>query len=398
MDMLTKTDFDLQREHLPTLLGGDSEELVRQLQSLHQRTYPPKAQKTIRDFSPSEAAHFIGISDHYIKKLAQELELPVQANGRRQYSIKEMQAIRELLQARSPDSHYIPHRKSGDDIQVLSVVNFKGGSGKTTTAAHLAQYFALRGYRTLAIDLDPQASLSVMFGFQPELDVAEDETLYAAIRYQDAKPIRDIVRTTYIDNLDVIPGNLELMEFEHDTPKAIIENPSSTIFFSRIDDCLSEIAPYYDLVVIDCPPQMGFLTMSALCASTSVLITVHPEMLDILSMSQFVKMTTDLMKVIDKAGGRTTYNWIRYMMTRFEPNDGPQTQMAGFMKSILGNRVLSNAMLKSTAISDAGITKQTIYEIDRTDFHRNTYDRALTSMNAVNNEIETLVKKVWRRA
>src|SRR6185437_5914489 len=73
---------------------------------------------------------------------------------------------------------YLPWRKASEKLQVVTVVNFKGGSGKTTTAAHLGQYLALRGHRVLAIDLDPQASLSALHGFQPEFDVAENETLY----------------------------------------------------------------------------------------------------------------------------------------------------------------------------------------------------------------------------
>ena len=73
-------------------------------------------------------------------------------------------------------------------LQILSVVNFKGGSGKTTTAAHLAQSLVLSGYRVLAIDLDPQASLSALLGIQPELEVGPNETLYGAIRY-DHRPL-----------------------------------------------------------------------------------------------------------------------------------------------------------------------------------------------------------------
>ena len=66
---------------------------------------------------------------------------------------------------RSEVKKYVPHRRQGEKLQVVAVVNFKGGSGKTTTAAHLAQYFALTGHRVLAIDLDPQASLSALHGF-----------------------------------------------------------------------------------------------------------------------------------------------------------------------------------------------------------------------------------------
>ena len=79
-----------------------------------------------------------------------------------------------------------------------------------------------------------------------------------------------------------------------------------------------------------CPPQLGFLTLSALCAATAVLITVHPQMLDVLSMSQFLHMTGDLLDVVADAGGATQYDWMRYLaLTRYEPSDGPQTQMVG---------------------------------------------------------------------
>ena len=96
---------------------------------------------------------------------------------------KTSSAAGDLDSAGKGARRYLPHRRDGEPLQVISVMNFKGGSGKTTTAAHLAQYLALRGYRVLAIDLDPQASLSALFGHQPELDVGENETLYGAIRY-----------------------------------------------------------------------------------------------------------------------------------------------------------------------------------------------------------------------
>jgi chromosome partitioning protein len=71
--------------------------------------------------------------------------------------------------------------------------------------------------------------------------------------------------------------------------------------------------------------------------------------------------------------------------------------MTGFMRAIFGNRMLRNAMLKSTAISDAGVTKQTLYEVERNQFTRGTYDRAMESLSSVNEEIEELVRSVWGR-
>jgi chromosome partitioning protein len=120
-------------------------------------------------------------------------------------------------------------------------------------------------------------------------------------------------------------------------------------------------------------------------------------MMDVMSMSQFLRMTADLLGVVSGAGGSTNYDWMGYLVTRFEPGDGPQNQMVGFMRSMFGTRVLNNPMLKSTAISDAGLTKQTLYEIERSQFTKGTYDRALESLTAVNSEIEDLIRKAWGR-
>jgi chromosome partitioning protein len=396
--MLTSNNPWDHQEHLPTLLSADSLELSRQLQLHQQKIFPPKSQKTIRHFSPSEAAAYIGIGEGYLRQVASEGHGPEpMANGRRMYTPGDMDRVRRSLDEKNGAPKYVPTRRDNEKLQVLAVMNFKGGSAKTTTSAHLAQYLALRGYRVLAIDLDPQASLSALFGHQPELDVNEGETIYGAIRYENPRSATEIVRATYTPNLHIIPGNLELMEFEHETPKAITTGKAESMFFARIGEVLAEIESLYDVVVIDCPPQLGFLTMSALCAATGVLITVHPQMLDVMSMSQFLAMTSELMAVVERAGGRTSYDWMRYLVTRYEPNDGPQSQMSGFMRAIFGNRMLHSAMLKSTAISDAGVTKQTLYEVDRSQFTRGTYDRAMDSLNAVNGEIETLLRATWGR-
>lgn len=386
------------QEHLPSILAADAQELSHQLQLHQARIFPPSSQKSIRSFQPAEAASFIGIGEGYLRQVAADGSGPEPLpNGRRLYSVDDMNRIRQVLDEKNGTAKYVPSRRSGEKLQVVAVMNFKGGSGKTTTSAHLAQYLALRGYRTLAIDLDPQASLSAMFGHQPELDVGAGETLYGAIRYDQPVPIGDIVRATYTPSLHIVPGNLELMEFEHETPKAMMSGAAQSMFFSRIGAALADIESFYDVVIIDCPPQLGFLTMSALCAATSTLITIHPQMLDVMSMSQFLSMTSELMSVVERAGGRTSYDWMRYLVTRYEPNDGPQSQMTGFMRAIFGNRMLHNPMVKSTAVSDAGVTKQTLYEVDRSQFTRGTYDRAMESLTLVNSEIEALLRAVWGR-
>lgn len=346
----------------------------------------------------------IGTDDSVLRKLSLSGKGPavdLSSNGRRSYAAEDIQEARAYLDAHSKGGRrYLPWRTASDKLQVITVINFKGGSGKTTTATHLAQHLALRGYRVLAIDLDPQASLSAMHGYQPEFDIAENETLYGAIRYDgQRRNFSDIIRKTYFANLDLVPGNLELMEFEHETPKALLsDGGANSMFFTRMDEALATVADRYDVVIVDCPPSLGFLTMSAMCAATSVLVTVHPQMLDVMSMCQFLIMTSDLLRVVAKAGGNMGYDWMRYLVTRFEPGDAPQNQMVAFMRSMFGEYVLTYPMLKSTAISDAGITKQSLYEVNRNQFTRATYDRALEALDNVNGEIEQLVRAAWGRA
>ncbi|MDY8111090.1 plasmid partitioning protein RepA [Fulvimarina sp. 2208YS6-2-32] len=396
-------------------IARDAELLSSQLSAMRERLFPPTAQKALRSFTSGEAAKLVGVSDGYLRQLSLSGDGPqpdeIGPGGRRSYTLQTINALRlHLSSQHEPGSakarQYLKWRDEavGEHCQVIAVTNFKGGSGKTTTSAHLAQYLALEGYRTLAIDLDPQASFSALLGYQPELDLSDNETLYAAIRYDEhRRPLKDVVRRTYFDGLDLVPGNLELQEFEHTTPRQLAEkggrmlNDGDLPFFARLGGAIDEVRAEYDIVVIDCPPQLGFLTLGALCAATSVLVTVHPQMLDVASMSQFLFMTSDLLSVVREAGAELNFDFLRYLVTRYEPHDGPQAQIAGFLRAQFGARVLTNAMVKSTAISDAGLTKQTLYEVGRENFSRGTYDRAIEALTAVNAEVEALVKASWGR-
>ena len=389
-----------QANRIDLLVGQHAADLSKRLQAHRQQLFPPDTKRTLRKFTSGDVAQLLGVKDAYLRRLHLDGRGPepeTRAGGRRYYSPENIQELRQMLEkgTKSPGS-YLPGRREGDHLQVISVINFKGGSAKTTTSAHLAQKLALDGYRVLAIDLDAQASLSALHGFQPEFDLLDGGTLYDAIRYDDPVPLSEVIQKTYFHDLDIVPGNLDLMEFEHETPRALSQR-SGELFFTRIGEALGEVEANYDVVVIDCPPQLGFLTMSALSAATAVLVTVHPQMLDVMSMCQFLLMTSNLLGVVAEAGGDMSYDWLRYLVTRYEPGDGPQNQMVSFMRSMFGDHVLNHPVLKSTAISDAGITKQTLYEVERTQFTRSTYERAMESLNASTGEIEDLIQKAWGR-
>jgi len=376
-------------------------EISRRLNLLRMENFPPDAKKGLRKFTMAEVARFLGVSPNNLKRLNLDKKGPapeIKAGGRRYYTAEQILELRSYLDlnGKSGAKNYVPHRREGDKLQVIGVVNFKGGSGKTTTAVHLSQQLALAGHRVLAIDLDPQASLSALFGFQPELD--NNPSVYDALRYDDERcDLSEVISPTNFPSLDIIPANLELSEYEFETPLAAQAGREGKLFFTRLGKALEQVDDRYDIVILDCPPQLGYLTLTAVTASTSILITVHPEMLDLMSMSQFLLTLGHFTKSLVKAGANVQMDWLRYMITRYEPTDIPQAQMLGFMQSMLAEDILTTQMLKSTAISDAGLTKQSLFEIDRSKFNRDTYDRAFESMYSVNAEVQELIHKAWGR-
>ncbi len=379
--------------------------LSAQLRTLSETLFPPTAAKSLRALTSGEVAKILGVSDGYLRQLSLDGLGPqpaVGAGGRRSYMPGQVTELRHYLAGRRPREalSFLPHRRPHEKLQILAVANFKGGSAKTTTALYLTQYLALRGYRVLALDLDPQASLSTMFGVQPEFDIGDGETIYGAIRYDtERRPLRELIRQTYFEGVSLVPGNLELMEFEHHTPRAMLDRSlrGHDLFFRRVRSAIAEVEADFDVVVIDCPPQLGYLTMGALNAATSLLVTVHPQMVDVASMSQFLLMTSDVMQVVEEAGGRLDYDVVRYVITRHDPHDVPETQIVALLRHLFRDDVLKATAWKSTAIANAGLTKQSLYELDKGAVGRAAYERALESVDAVNAEILDLMGKVWGR-
>jgi chromosome partitioning protein len=146
---------------------------------------------------------------------------------------------------------------------IISVANQKGGVGKTTTSANLAADLALRDYRTLLIDADPQANATTHF-LTPG---SYDTTLYdVLVEKEDHKsaPITGAILTTDIETLDIVPSRIRLSKFDKEAPISI----------HRFKSKLEEVLDVYDFIVIDTPPNLGQILMAALIASTHIIVPV----------------------------------------------------------------------------------------------------------------------------
>lgn len=382
----------------PSALATDiSERLNAAIREHLLSAFAPDSTKALRSFSAPETADLLGVSGQFMRKVHSEGTIPEPEDvrgGRRYYTAQEIWDAREILEKASrKKGRYLPRRSSDEKLQIWQLMNFKGGSSKSTTSIHLAHYFALRGYRVLVVDLDPQGSLTSMCGISPEIEF-DGLTVYDAIRYDDPVSMADVVVPTYFPGLSIAPSRLMLSEFE--TESAVQSNPDQP-FFTRIRNALSQVENDFDLVLMDSPPQLGFLTIAGMAAASSLIVPLTPSMLDVSSTAQFLELAGAYMGVIEDAGATLQYDHFKFLITRDEPTDVPSQQLTSFMRALFQDRVMSATALKSTAISDATMLKQSIYEVVRSEMTRATYDRAKGSMDAVGQEVEVMIHQSWGR-
>ena len=152
---------------------------------------------------------------------------------------------------------------------VIAIANQKGGVGKTTTTINLAHVFAQKGHRVLCIDADPQASLTVYFGQDPEELEEQERTLYYALI--NGKPMSSII----IDgNPALVPSSIRLANAEPELTGHSLKIPQHVL-----RNRLREVREQYDFVLIDCMPSLGLLTVNALGAADLVLVPSATEFL-----------------------------------------------------------------------------------------------------------------------
>lgn len=387
-------------------IGVYTSKLSAELHDMREAVYPPTAKKNFaRTFSTLDLVRLLKVPESTLRQMTIEGKGPQPEraeNNRRTYTVEQVRELRSFLAQLRPDEarELLPYRRQGEKLQIIATANFKGGSSKTTTSMHLAHFLGLQGYRVLCVDLDPQASMTSLFGIQPEFDLGDNETAYAAMRYDnERRPLADVIRSTYFPGIDLVPGNLELMDFEFDTPSYLTSRNRDDLglFFERLSNALSRVEDRYDIVILDTPPSLGYSTLAALYAATSLVVTVHPAMLDVASCNQFLIMISDLSEVLGQFGARFEHDFFRFLLTRVNPNDGPQKYMSGVMRRLFGEDVLVAEALESTAIAGAAVAKKTLYELEVGEVGREALKRAIESADRVNFEILGLIHKVWGR-
>ncbi len=397
-------------------------------------------EKVLRPFSTWEITKYLipVAPAHFRRVLRQNPDLPQgQAEtpgGAKWFTLDEVLRLRAHFAAEgSKAKDYLPYKPEGAAAKIVAVANFKGGVGKTSTAAHLAMSAALDGYRVLVVDLDSQGSMTSIFGGRIEdewqtvfpllarhyarhlqaenqhrADLGEaptplDETLTEALQMTAG----DVIRNTHWPNIDLIGAQLNLYWSEFQFPVWRMASRGWKLWEAlegalTADGVLSD----YDLIFLDTPPALGYLTINGLSAADILLVPFGASFLEFDSTGRFFDMLHSTFRSIEdgentaaRALGRPEmgFEWdaVRAVLTRYDGSQ--QAEMAGLIQAYMG-RTLSPYRQDFTAlIGQAGEQVHGIYEADYRDFNRETYARGRATFDETYAAFKELLLGVWHR-
>ena len=173
--------------------------------------------------------------------------------------------------------------------EIISIINQKGGVGKTTTAINLAAGLAFQNKKTLVVDLDPQGNATTGLGLSNSDN--SNETIYAVLN--GTKKFSEVIKKTQFQNLDLVPSNVDLSGLEVETAG---DGRRAFILKEQIMAYLNDSEDNYEYLLIDCPPSLSLLTVMALVTSNSLVVPLQTEFFALEGLTQLMK-TIDRIKI-----------------------------------------------------------------------------------------------------
>ncbi|MGH8603121.1 MAG: AAA family ATPase, partial [Gammaproteobacteria bacterium] len=351
----------------------------------------PGEQGESRRLSLREIADSLGVSHTAVNKYAAALPSRLGSEGKQgrtyQYTLADATELRGLMGLNQT-------RGAGEPCVTLGVMNFKGGVAKSTTTAHLSQNLALRGFRTLAIDCDPQGTLSTLFGIHPDVDLDADDTLLPY--FEGKEPTLDYcIRNTEIPTLRVIPANVGLAQADLVLPARQRDERSNGnsewFYMTSLAEGIRTIENDFDVILLDCPPSMSYLTTVATQACDSLLMPMRPSMPDFASSAQFIRMFSSFQGDVDSILETTKkFDWLRVLITLGEHNN-TSSEMEDIIRKAYGPMVMLERFPYLTAVATAAKRMRTLYDVSRADIDSRQLGKALNLVDQMCGAVEGLI-------
>ncbi len=222
--------------------------------------------------------------------------------------------------------------------RIISLCNQKGGVGKTTTTINLAAGLASYGRRVLAVDFDPQGALSAGLGVQTH----ETATIYDLLLDPKRDP-NEVIVTTSVDGLDILPANIDLSAAE----VHLVNEVARETILARV---LRKVAGDYDVILIDCQPSLGLLTVNALTASHGVLIPLECEFFALRGVALLIE-TID--KVRDRLNPAIQLDGV--LATMYDPRTLHSREVLERVVDAFGDDVLETVIGRTVKFPDASV-------------------------------------------
>lgn len=341
-------------------------------------------------FPIGKAAELVGRTTAAIREAESDgrLEAPPRGENNRRlgYTLAQLNDMRGTFGTR-------PWRAPEDPCSILAVQNFKGGVGKSTLSVHLAQYLAIHGYRVLLIDCDSQASATTLFGYVPDLDLGEEDTLYPFLREGERATLEYAIRKTHFDGLDLIPANLRLFQSEYELAARMARGQGALL--NRLSQGIQSVQDLYDVVILDPPPALGAISLSVLRAANALVVPVPPTVMDFSSTAAFLAMLDETIQDLQQYDLAPQLAFLRFVASKVDENKSMQRGLLELMRQLYGNAMIRTPLKDSAEIDNATARLMTVYELSGPMTSKQVRDRCLTYLDGVCGEIEVDIRRTW---
>lgn len=353
----------------------------------------PFSEKTWEPVGAERAAELAGVSRSTLYNMVDRGDITptvhYDASGRerRKYGLDVINQVRDLQGTR-------PSRPEGTDGVTICVGNLKGGSSKTVTSVHLAHSYALRGYRVLFVDMDPQASATVYFGKIPDEDVSDDELARPGL-LGEVDSIEHAVRHTHWDGLDVVFSNLRMVDAELNL--AYMQGVDRS---KRLRQIFDPVRDQYDMIIVDAPPAFGLLAINCVAASDFLLVPIRPAILDMSSSVQYWRILEWLSTVSTGLEDNSRADNVRLfdckiLVTQYNTNSKEAATAVALMRHLFGTTVMTAVQNQTKELENAGAQLQSIYEVRTPSGSRDTHRRAKANFDMCADEVLNCVTSIW---